>query len=1227
MNRKKIRRQKRGGTLPCAVQALALAGLLMTGQLAAGTVAGTTGLAFAASPITITDNHQVADDATEEYTTINVNGGGTLGIARNAKVVGTDVTVGAGGTITSAKNLHIGTPGSGQANTGLRANTLTLGGTSANLGQARALHLSLFTDGLVTINQYGKLTLDSINNDTASTWGGGKLTINGGTLDIANLSIAYDKLVGTDTAGSLILTNGGQFTVRDTLSITGDSFTNTLGGGIQAGKLVMESGKSYIHNTGAALRLTGMTTDGSFYTGDTFTVSQGKVFFGAEGNSPFRNHTTTATIAVGGTGSLEVAHGNWKTGAVTQTGGTININSKGVMVVDSLNQTGGLFTVGGSVNSGKLVVNGAVGNVAYSAGSAGINVRGTGALDVQYSQLVNAAGNDFLNTGTQKAINLEMGGMLNLSGYTGPGMNLTDFGTLTGKLLVAGSKGTVSGVTITGVTDTTALQDVANAHAAVPDAVVDGSGGISSGAAAVGGVKAGTSISGGASLALTGQGVANGMLANGNVTLDNGILSLGNAAGGSTGGTLTGDIDASGSSAANSINVVNGNYTVTGALKGGTGAETVTISGGSLSAGSIHMGSTDTISVGSESGAGALVAGNVSMGGGQINFDPPFVADGDTSNASMGGLTFAASTVDALMNVGQNSMVSLGSTDAEWLRSEVTRYQQDGKGLWGRDITAALALRAPQTLDATGGIKVDGTWKHGDASVLANSAIFADKSLLVVDAAGVGRNIALSGATGGSSTLTVDAGARLHIVGGQGGDTVNITGGFGASTKDGAAWTGDNLTTNTGLLSATGGTFNAADGTYSVTLSANAAKLIFPLLSDSMAGLVDSVFAQTRVNVHSPNAGVRFLSRATSDNFIGRTDTTKAAATIEGAAQMAVAGAVPGVTLSALNAATNAVTTRTSFASPLVDKSRAVAVHMDQSGNMSLDSGLSAGNSMKNGLGVWIMPLYQSENVWGMKAENFKTGYTSDLGGVALGADYTFADAFRVGLALNLGGGYAQSSGDFNKTDNSFNFWGVGLYGGWTQNNFGLTADVGYTSNYNKVKQELPQSMQMNDLKADVTSYAITAGLRGEYKFETSVLDIVPHISARYTSLNTDSYDVKSSGTVFEVDQAHQSLWTFPVGVTFSKDIETSGGWVFKPQVDLSVIPAAGDVKAKSKSRVPGVGSTAELETQVVDTFTWQGGLGFDMKSDNLSFGLNYNIQASEHRTGHGVFGTVRYEF
>ena len=64
--------------------------------------------AWGASPIAVSDTHQVADGAAETYTTIDVNNGGTLAIARNAKVSGSDVTVNTGGTLTSAKNLHFG---------------------------------------------------------------------------------------------------------------------------------------------------------------------------------------------------------------------------------------------------------------------------------------------------------------------------------------------------------------------------------------------------------------------------------------------------------------------------------------------------------------------------------------------------------------------------------------------------------------------------------------------------------------------------------------------------------------------------------------------------------------------------------------------------------------------------------------------------------------------------------------------------------------------------------------------------------------------------------------------------------------------------------------------------------------------------------------------------------------------------------------------------------------
>ncbi|ATD80530.1 MULTISPECIES: autotransporter domain-containing protein [Desulfovibrio] len=1182
---------------------------------------GGASMAFAAAPIIISDSHQVADSITEEYTTIDVNSGGSVSIARNGKVVGTDVTVNSGGTLTSGKNLHFGNFSGAEPNTGLLANTLTIDG-----GVVTGTHLGFGNGGVVAVNGGGRLTLDTMNDNTNSAWGGnGKLTINGGILDIANLSIAHDKLVEADTANSLILTNNGQLIVRDALAITDGSFTNTLGGAIKAGKLVMD-GQSYTHNTSNSLNIIGMAGGGAFFTGTNLTVSQGDVFLGSDA-TPSGTHTTTADVSVDG-GLLQVGHGNWQAGDLTQTGGQVKVSGNGVLAVGKLDQSDGLLTVGGTSNTGKLTVDGSFANTTYNAGTAGVAVTGTGVLGVKYSELVNAAGDDFLYTATQKAINVAEGGTLLLNGYSGSDMTVAEFKTLSDKLLSTGSTGTVQGINVD--TSGASLQDVASAHLAVPDAVVDGSAGITSGAATVGGVTGATVISGGASLTLTGQGAAAEVLATDGVTLDASTLTLGSNAGSAGSGTLYGDIDASSSTGTSTINVVNGNYTVAGEIKGAHTTNSTNINvtnSGRLTAQSLELGSNDTINVGNASNSGTLIATDISMNGGRIDFDPPFAAAGDTSNASMGGLAFTSNAVDALMTVGQNSMVSLGSTDAEWLRTEVQRFQSDGKGLWGQDITAALALRTPQTLDAAGGINVDGTWVTGGSAATANTAHFADKSLLVVDAAGVGSGVALSGEAGGTSTLIVDSGAKLHIVGGQDGETLNVTGGFGASTKDAASWTGSNLTTSTALLSATGGTFDTANGAYSVSLKANAVASSFPMLSSSMGALVDRMVIQTGVNPNSPNAGVRFISRAMSDNYIGTTDRNKAAATVEGAAQMAAVGAVQGSTLSAATAASGAVLNRTSMALPRTDMSQAVAVRQDTDGSLSLDSGLSAGDGLKNGLGIWIMPLYQSNSVWGMKAENFKTGYNSNLGGIAMGADYTINDMFRFGAAFNVGAGYAKSNGDFNSTDNRFNFWGVSLYGGWVYNNFGLSADVGYTGNYSKVEQDMPASMQMSDLKADVTSHAWNTGLKAEYKFNAGALDIIPHVGVRYLRLVTDGYDVKSGGTVFEVDESMQSIWTFPVGVSFAKAFETESGWQIKPQLDLGVIPAAGDVKARSKARIPGVDSQAEMKMQVLDYATFDGGLGFELGKGDFTLGLNYNLQASEHRTGHGVFGSLRYEF
>ena len=362
--------------------------------------------------------------------------------------------------------------------------------------------------------------------------------------------------------------------------------------------------------------------------------------------------------------------------------------------------------------------------------------------------------------------------------------------------------------------------------------------------------------------------------------------------------------------------------------------------------------------------------------------------------------------------------------------------------------------------------------------------------------------------------------------------------------------------------------------------------------------------------------GVRFLSRATDNRFLGM-DKNAAAESIESAARIAFAGAAPQMTRMASDAGTNAVVNRLGFANP-ADGAQA----MDAEGKIV--------DRNTTGFALWIAPLWQSQHGWGLDAGNMDYGFNGNLGGVSLGADYTFENAIRAGITFNIGGGYAESSGgDLSSTENRMNFWGLGAYSGWNYENFGVMADVSYTSTWNQLKQDLDSRLGMgNKLEADVQASAISAGLRAEYLLQTSAMDIIPHIGVRYMSLNTWGYDVDThGGTVLEGDSLHQDIWTFPIGVTFSKDFALDSGWNFKPSLDFTVIPAAGDIKAKHDVHFTGLPGTYEVETQMMDYLTWQGGVGLELANDNMSIGVNYTLQAGQHTTGHGVFGSFRYEF
>ncbi len=662
-----------------------------------------------------------------------------------------------------------------------------------------------------------------------------------------------------------------------------------------------------------------------------------------------------------------------------------------------------------------------------------------------------------------------------------------------------------------------------------------------------------------------------------------------------------------------------------------------------------------TITVGTDGdtvGGTTLSAKHIDLNGGMLLVDPAWGLP--SSNVAVASLSETASETDVTVNgsvgVGQNSYLALGTADTSWLPGVVAGYT-NGTGLSQTGITAAMGLYKGITIGTGKALLVDGS-KVGDSDgtppydagsleeyltdpANANSATFADNSLLVIngadDAIAAGGAAITFAATGG--TLTVSEGAKLLVTDAVADQDYTIVANVttvqdGTSTTiatGGTVWKTEGLSTTTDMISLGDAKF---DGTDKVTTSAvrNDAHTVFPNLSDGMANAVNDLYTGhdgatagdpkwDYADVNSADMGVRFLSRATDNRFLG-SDKDAAAATIESAARIAFAGAVPQMTKMASDAGSNAVVNRLGFANP-ADGAQA----MDAEGKIV--------DRNTTGFALWIAPLWQSQHGWGMEADNLDYGFNGNLGGVSLGADYTFENAIRAGITFNIGGGYAESSGgDLNSTENRMSFWGLGAYAGWNYENFGLMADVSYTSTWNDLKQDMDSRMGMGDLEADVQASAISAGLRAEYKLETSVLDVIPHIGVRYMSLNTWGFDAESNGgTVLEGDGFHQDIWTFPVGVTFTKDFTLDSGWSFKPSVDFSVIPAAGDIKAKQDVAFTGLPGSYEVETQMMDYLTWQGGVGLEMGNDTMSFGVNYTLQAGQHTTGHGVFGSFRYEF
>lgn len=768
-------------------------------------------------------------------------------------------------------------------------------------------------------------------------------------------------------------------------------------------------------------------------------------------------------------------------------------------------------------------------------------------------------------------------------------------------------------------------------------------------------------------LSMTGDGTGTGLITNSKsgstlallTVNDGGALNLGDDTVKATqGGTLKDiNLGATGAEAAD-VTVQAGNFVVEDIVAKGTGASTVAVDSGSLTADNIDLGIATgaVVTVGTNAGANStagtlVVKKDLDLGIGNTLFlDPAWIAGVGYSDAAIAQISTGnvANLISSTVIAGQNSRLTIGISDTAWLDrviDQTNRQWAISSTAGGTNFSAALGLNSyyTQVIDeVSGGLMVADAPGPIPPVVAAGTANFAEDSVLAVNAGKLYRYgasnylttvAALESGDVNANVATIDDEAKLVIANAKAGSTITILQDFdlaGYNTATDTGWQSTNNRANSNLLFDVAflrghlvvDNTGANDSASVVVEKVNAAdvKGAFPQISNGTANMITHMYNDRTNNTDdqymlddgtlvNTNNGVKFVSRAVSRTYLGE-DTRATAKVLEGVGQIAVAAGVPTIT--------NNITNK--FASLIADHS-----------NLLFDTAPAFGNEPGQ-FGLWLTPFYQYSDVDGMDTSGgFDNGYEINFGGAALGMDYNINESFRLGLAFQVGGGDSESQGDFYKTESDFDFWGLSLYGTYTNGAFGLTGDIGYSEVDNDLEQDIPGVLGFGGkLKSQVDSDAFTVGLTGQYRIMASDnFAITPHLGMRYTKISIDDAHVKGSGhRLFTVDTEDQNLFQIPVGVKFSADIVTGGGWTVTPSADIGALFTMGDTDINSKNRIAGTAYRGTINSDVVDSAAFQGALGIKAKADNgISLGLDYGILASGNQTDHSVSGLLRYEF
>ncbi len=301
------------------------------------------------------------------------------------------------------------------------------------------------------------------------------------------------------------------------------------------------------------------------------------------------------------------------------------------------------------------------------------------------------------------------------------------------------------------------------------------------------------------------------------------------------------------------------------------------------------------------------------------------------------------------------------------------------------------------------------------------------------------------------------------------------------------------------------------------------------------------------------------------------------------------------------------------------------------SGRMGMGAQNSAITYANNGqgAGLWVTPIYMNSDSDGFEAQGISYGTDINLYGVALGGDYTLANGIRVGAMFNVGSGDVDGQGAGSNVSSDFDYYGLGLYAGYTMGQFSIVGDISYTA----VDNDLEANTEFADIgkmETSLDSSNISFGVTGAYAFDTAAgVQVTPHVGLRYSYIDIDDYTVDSKkGVIGSYSADSLSVFSIPVGVTIASEFN-AGSWSIKPSFDVTLTGNFGDDENEGTFHWDGVENIdCGLTSEIFDNFTYGATLGVAAQSaSGISLGLSVGYTGSSNVDDFGVNANARFTF